>query len=488
MPTLTYERANAIYEKLWEIHKDKDWHLYEQMDLLMELYGNPMPEQFLKEWDAWEMGLEAFSALAEVKRYEQIMQLLDAMRTHNRDWYLECAEYAADDALKYNLYRRNAELQQLYWKDILDLSNPNYNIVYPLFWSLLFYDRRALLQEYLRHHAEEKIFSKGAVAGELKNEVHLFATILAVQMSMDEGNYNALHEPSAWQSAMIATGLPEAYILPFEETTPSAATVLTPEQITAGQRTDLSGLDIGDLQPLFYQYAHSQGLPVAVSYTTWQTATIELPDNKRPREPWLLKASFLIKQLDQWSDLFTTYPAVQLASLWGMTYLYDFLWAHGVVTDTVYHQSLGAVQDLKQKAMHYRPAHLWQAHFITDWQAPVGVEDETWREEMATLERSFELPNSANKSFLLFAPPEKFDLKPMTSIQNPYRQPTLPNDYSSKSYAGLPEAKPRLKIGRNVKVTVRYEDGTLKSDVKYKKVMKDVEAGWCEVIERSDKP
>lgn len=39
------------------------------------------------------------------------------------------------------------------------------------------------------------------------------------------------------------------------------------------------------------------------------------------------------------------------------------------------------------------------------------------------------------------------------------------------------------KIGRNQKVTVKYNNGKVMKDVKYKKVMKDVQSGTCEVID-----
>ncbi len=39
------------------------------------------------------------------------------------------------------------------------------------------------------------------------------------------------------------------------------------------------------------------------------------------------------------------------------------------------------------------------------------------------------------------------------------------------------------KIGRNEKIDVKYEDGTIKKGVKFKKVMKDIELGKCEIIQ-----
>jgi hypothetical protein len=44
------------------------------------------------------------------------------------------------------------------------------------------------------------------------------------------------------------------------------------------------------------------------------------------------------------------------------------------------------------------------------------------------------------------------------------------------------QASPFDKIGRNDKVTVKYKDGTLQTDVKFKKVEDDLKSGKCELV------
>jgi preprotein translocase subunit SecA len=40
------------------------------------------------------------------------------------------------------------------------------------------------------------------------------------------------------------------------------------------------------------------------------------------------------------------------------------------------------------------------------------------------------------------------------------------------------------KFGRNEKITVRYHDGTVKADVKFKKVEDDLRADKCVLVEQ----
>lgn len=62
--------------------------------------------------------------------------------------------------------------------------------------------------------------------------------------------------------------------------------------------------------------------------------------------------------------------------------------------------------------------------------------------------------------------------KQMAAFRQPPREP---------QYSAPPEAHFK-GIGRNQKITVRYTDGEVRSDVKFKKVEKDLRAGKCEIV------
>lgn len=53
---------------------------------------------------------------------------------------------------------------------------------------------------------------------------------------------------------------------------------------------------------------------------------------------------------------------------------------------------------------------------------------------------------------------------------------------SSKPLPTFHQASPFDKIGRNDKVTVKYKDGTIQADVKFKKVEDDLKSGKCELV------
>ena len=51
------------------------------------------------------------------------------------------------------------------------------------------------------------------------------------------------------------------------------------------------------------------------------------------------------------------------------------------------------------------------------------------------------------------------------------------------SISFLSTIKSEKVFGRNTKVSVRYEDGTVKKDIKFKKVENDINSEKCVVIE-----
>lgn len=72
---------------------------------------------------------------------------------------------------------------------------------------------------------------------------------------------------------------------------------------------------------------------------------------------------------------------------------------------------------------------------------------------------------------------------------NPENIKTLTFNLSPKNQEKTAEQEPsftRRKIGRNERVNVRYTDGTIKENMKYKHVKTDIENGKCNLIKLSE--
>jgi len=90
------------------------------------------------------------------------------------------------------------------------------------------------------------------------------------------------------------------------------------------------------------------------------------------------------------------------------------------------------------------------------------------------------------KSMMMGAVNQGFDMDDENALQSfmasqMFKPMELPESY--RNYHQEPAKKDALKkIGRNDKVSVKYTDGKVLKEVKFKKVMKDVQSGKCELI------
>lgn len=85
------------------------------------------------------------------------------------------------------------------------------------------------------------------------------------------------------------------------------------------------------------------------------------------------------------------------------------------------------------------------------------------------------------KTMMMQAMRDGVDLSSEEAIGAFFRQKQMEAFAEQPSYNAPPE-DPFRGIGRNQKITVRYADGEVRADIKFKKVEKDLRAGICEIV------
>jgi len=86
------------------------------------------------------------------------------------------------------------------------------------------------------------------------------------------------------------------------------------------------------------------------------------------------------------------------------------------------------------------------------------------------------------KSYMMKAKAQGYDLSSEEEVEAFMRRQQM--EALAHQPTTRPPKDPFKGIGRNQKITVQYEDGTIKADIKFKKVEKDLRAGRCEIVER----
>ncbi len=170
----------------------------------------------------------------------------------------------------------------------------------------------------------------------------------------------------------------------------------------------------------------------------------------------------------------------QVSILWGMPYLIDFLEASTLM-------NAEDAQLYQKRLQQYQDQHLgkygtdmWRHKYLLDWE-PRAEEDAERREE---------LEYSLSQEGVLMSIVERVEKQIFDSLQHEERMlsEAFDSSFSSEEHLhgdvmnSVSTAGNLKKYGRNEKVDVKYADGRVLQQVKYKKVSLDVEQGLCTVL------
>lgn len=88
--------------------------------------------------------------------------------------------------------------------------------------------------------------------------------------------------------------------------------------------------------------------------------------------------SYLLQYFDvQWMDT----CELGFAMIWGIPFIYDFLYLKGLITEQTYKTSIGNMNKVKAKFMENSEEKLWQYSFVHKWNKSESVTEEEFEEE-----------------------------------------------------------------------------------------------------------
>jgi len=173
----------------------------------------------------------------------------------------------------------------------------------------------------------------------------------------------------------------------------------------------------------------------------------------------------------RYSGFIMDYRFLSVAILWGTCYVYDFLKRFNLIAGIEYEPIQTSIKEYKYDLIYENLRKLWHYSFVNDWKKSEMETDEEKQKISAIFDEYYNADQEkihADKRGYFFS--------------EPYSTPEwLERTVEAQAISSQP-IKAAPKIGRNEKVTVEYKDGTIKKDVKYKKVQKDVEMRACKII------
>ncbi len=480
---------NMNFSTFWhEFYLNRRENFEPAFDAFMEVFSEPLAPEIATEYYLPEVLLEYLGEVCERKEYEKLLQMVALLEDKQADVYQELAGYFARDLINYHAFRRDVAALRERVKAYQSRPFQDDQFLLVCMNKLAYYGHRELLTEWIRltYFAERE--EKRYINSSLKNWVYLgmIDRVFEQQRAGETVNWQEhrrhLEDYGQKLPEEKAAYIEQGYTLSTEDWAKMGKDLTVPQFLN----NYVQAWQIG-----FAYYAKGYGLPVMVGVKTWGSL-ISYCDTFNPPDTFDRFFRLERESLKQFlkgesSMLFMDQQPEAIMMLWGFCYAYDFLKKIGWLSAETYESGKSLLQSLRQVLLAEDQVHLWEADFVHDWQKPDMDSEAAWEAERAAFKASFSetepavLPQEAERLFTI-----DFN-KSMAELKEGYRKSSQPAPAKAKNPAHGryidPEELKKPKIGRNDRVTVKYQDGTRKEGVKYKTVLRDLEAGSCELVQ-----
>ncbi len=475
-------------KEFWEEYINKD--ILEISDKVIEYFNGEIPEEVYEEYELEEVVLELKNALEDVKRYEEVIAFEALLKLKHPTLYEDLEIHFMESLTEYYCYMKDKEKLSSYLERYIE--DPLKDIDYLLKSSrfLIFHNHSDLIEELARKSYRTINDSSEVLGGafelarpllfielQKKYEHYLNSnelTLETLNQELSEFDFNFTGD--------YFTHIAEAFQFDFD-----SKEAITQLKIDFKKNRDRF---LDKLGILFHIYMYQRKVSFMISGEIWNLILgYWMEDNAKQKRDsnrfFAVKHKTFDRFLAGLSGMFMDYSVNIFAALWGSCYIYDFLLLTELI-DKKTHQSFKSYYtDSKHTLMVNMKPLIWKYDYVMDWSKPESVSEEDWEKEQKVFENNFTqkterepfIPSKEYDFTSLIDEDEKqgIEVEETMSIQpkNRLESPPIPKE---------PKVVLPRKFGRNEKVTVRYKDGTMKENVKFKVVQKDLEKGDCELV------
>jgi hypothetical protein len=494
------------FEEYWDSTVDNE--LPENYAGLMQQLQERLPAGVEEKYDIVELLIEIIADCERARKYEEIVALYDLMKaTQSEELVNEAFLWIFDALSVYYCYQdREQALRALV--NVPDDMMSDYDLVNRSRKIIIYYNYLEVA-----HLIFETNYQKVADSEELLpsalDDLERFKFDYEVEKA-----YVRYLETGAFSVAEVLEKC-KSYGVEFEEALggkleqyiiipPEKRLPLFLEKFAEDRLESISLLmysAIGDLS--------KAGINLLTSHTIWAKLFAFWEENRKGKK---IDAYFRLNEdkfklyLRSISGMMMDYRFEAAMVLWGSAYAYDYLHSVGIIREEDYISTLETIAKLKQLLINENQNDLWKYSFVHKWQPSARQTTEEQAAEQALFQEYFDEPftgESENGFFLetdkehearmkeLYGKDWKAKVNRMNAtysdLFNELADPAQPESDDERVVSAKPKpaAPPKLvlpKIGRNERVTVKYEDGQVKADVKFKTVIRDLEAGKCKLV------
>lgn len=456
-----------------------------------------------EEYDIIDIILEVAGHNGTCKNFQNLDEFIEVLK---KDYFEDLEEnfhYLYPELVSY--YTLSGKDEKL--SDCLKILEKNANDQSDDVWEtlilLLCSNKISIYKDFLHHSYLE--LKRGNASSPLVRELEDFkynlilSEILEKHQKGETIDYDSYNEVAEDYRLDIIESLIQEDLKVFDET----ETEIDWEAVKAD---DLSAFHMCKIR--FAKYAQQKGISFPIAFYLFDKMKEYWSiGEQKPKDLFVINPGDFYQFTLDLGNIVGSLEPEMYAFLYGSFYVYDFLLLNNGIDETTYHGYKMIHANVREKMISKQYFRLWNYSFVHEWEVPDGWKKEWQDRETELFKETLNLTyyREADKdrekevleAFQQLLPPkeDRLDKKyklPDRSKNNPYANMIKNLDFSKLSTPKPPKPKipsrevdlnNRLpKVGRNEKVTVKYANGTIKKDVKYKKVMRDVESGKCTII------
>lgn len=478
--------------------------LAENLTAFYALLGEELSSEIKRDYDVVDLLLDLLGKLETAWRFPEIMDMQTLLGKHNPDLYEEMLPYVNETMVKYYCFHDDREGIEQVIADCKAFPLVNYDMMALTVKRMIPFQHQALAIEVVDEVYEavrdsealfpgaEKTFSQFKLWGELEK---VYARYL------QDGDFVWTDFQQTLQRFDMRFQA-EIY-MPLTE----AGFTIAPTDLLAQFEDNFSKANrpplIHKLSMRFMAHMKERGMGFLLSAWIWSYLDRYWSSKKTVRKHqgyFGVQASRFKAFLLEYAGRMLDYRFCTAMILWGSAYVYDFLFECKLINQAAYEQARTTFREYKEALIRENLPDLWEYDFVNRWpETPMvkaeeqAAEKEIFRayygkdkketaaEQQAGffIDPSFKMPQLfAEEDFFRLQPSEEVDL---SEEKPPTRHHADPGD---STYPPTPIRRAGPKIGRNEKVTVKYQDGKVVENVKFKKIKADLEKGLCELVER----
>ncbi|MEL6699961.1 MAG: hypothetical protein AAFP89_27305 [Bacteroidota bacterium] len=468
------------FVELWNASIEEDFEFnYVAMEAV---FSKSLPQEVKDEYDVGELLVDFEGTCVRKWRFDWIEGVRKLLKVHHPELFQEMLPYYNHSLISYHCYHEEEENLRELVEDFLIDPVEHADFFFAIMWKLLFCQHNDLVKEIV-----ERAYPDISESDSLLPDSGLRLTLLKFLMEQERIYENYLStgkfEWEPFNSIMKDYGLDisPSYNRLFEKGIEHGWEKLADDMPKGQNNIKTKGLAMLELP--FNLYMKEKGFSFSLSGTIWQyIGQYWMKEGKGNNfqsfvrlDPKKFK-EFLRGQAGSFID----YRFFTVMILWGSSYVYDFFFKAKLIDEAKYAQSRTVIHGLKKELIAENLADLWEYNFVNTWPKADMSSEEERKEEVEIFRKYY----GADRKEVSQKQQKGFFIDPNFNFDD-FFAPELGAESTFKPRQKLVTTvrRDRPKIGRNERITVKYLDGRIIENIKYKKVEADIESGECEIME-----